>query len=270
MSLLALLGLLSVAGFSLPGNSGVITEVARRAEPTPAAKVIVRVVRTPVPSTPPTATATATTTATPSPVPTDTPQPSPPPLLPAVATIDPSQEAARAANGSQPNPSPTRDPNILPNGVRYGDHHPNLPGRVVRITSPNIELDTKIYEVYVTKKGLWEVADYAAGHHYSSANPGEGSNVVISGHNNWRGEVFRHLEDLKPGDVLQLWTQEGKEYQYKVEEIKKLKETGVSYAQRMKNAEVINPTGHEQLTLVTCWPYTTFTHRLIVIAKPLE
>jgi sortase A len=272
VSLLTLLGLLSVVGFSLPGSNGVGTEITRQVEPTHTAIVIARVIRTPVP--PATATATPTSTptatATPSPEPTATTQPTSPPALPAVATIDSQQEATAAAEGSQPPPAPTRDPNILPNGVRYGDHNPNLPGRVVRITSPNIKLDTNIYEVYVTKKGLWEVADYAAGHHFSSANPGEGSNVVISGHNNWRGEVFRYLEDLKPGDVLQLWTQEGKEYQYKVEEIKKLKETGVSYAQRMKNAEVINPTDHEQLTLVTCWPYTTFTHRLIVIAKPLE
>ncbi|HEX9987663.1 MAG TPA: sortase [Chloroflexia bacterium] len=237
VSLLALLGLLSVAGFSLLGSTEVGEDLARQTEATPTAIVIARVVRTLVP--PATATPTSTATSTATATPTFT-------------------------------PSPTQDPDILPNGVRYGDHNPNLPGRVVRITSPNIKLDTEVYEVYVTKDDLWEVADYAAGHHYTSANPGEGSNVVISGHNNWRGEVFRYLENLKIGDVIQLWTQDGKEYKYKVEEIKKLKEAGVSYAQRIKNAQVIEPTDHEQLTLVTCWPYTTFTHRLIVIAKPLQ
>lgn len=252
VSLLALLGLLSVTGFSLPGNTGVGTNVARQTEPTPTARVIARAART---STPP-ATPTPTATPTPSPEPTAIPQ---------TATPQPVSPTALPVT-----PSPTRDPSILPNGVRYGDHHPNLPGRVVRIASPNIKLDTKIYEVYVKKNDLWEVADYAAGHHYDSANPGEGGNVVIAGHNNWRGEVFRYLENLKPGDVIQLWTQAGKEYRYKVEEMKKLKETGVSYAQRLKNAEVILPTDQEQLTLITCWPYTTFTHRLIVIAKPLQ
>jgi sortase A len=253
VSLLALLGLLSVAGFSLLSNTDVGADVARQAEPTPTAIVIARVVRTPVPP------ATATSTATPTPTSTITSTATP------TTTFTPSPVPT-----ATPQPAPTRDPNILPNGVRYGDHNPNLPGRVVRITSPNIKLDAKVYEVYVTKNDLWEVADYAAGHHYSSTNPGEGSNVVISGHNNWRGEVFRYLENLKPGNVIQLWTQDGKEHKYKVEEIKKLKETGVSYAQRIKNAEVIEPTDHEQLTLVTCWPYTTFTHRLIVIAKPLQ
>lgn len=153
--------------------------------------------------------------------------------------------------------------------MRYGDHKPDLAGRIVRIASPNIKLDASVYEVYI-KKNTWEVADYAAGHSYNSANPGEGNNIVLSGHNNWRGEVFRYLENLKPGDIIQVWTQAGKEYDYHVTDIRKLKEAGVSMAQRLKNAEVMNPTGFEQLTLITCWPYVTYTHRIIVTALPVE
>ena len=167
------------------------------------------------------------------------------------------------------NPAPKQKPGeiILPNGVRYGDPRPNLPHRVVRIAAPAIKLDASVYEVYV-KNGAWEVAEYAAGHHYNSPNPGEGGNIVISGHNNWKGEVFRYLEFLKPGDEIDLWTLEGKQYKYVVQEIMKLKEAGVSYQQRLRNAQVMNPTPYEQLTLITCWPYTTYTHRLVVIAKP--
>jgi len=161
------------------------------------------------------------------------------------------------------------DPNILPNGVRYGERRPKLPGRIVRVASLNVKLDTSVYEVYI-QKGIWEVAEYAGGHHYNSKNPGEGGNIILSGHNNWKGEVFRYLEFIQVGHEIKVWTLEGKEYTYRVEEIKKLKEKGESYAQRLKNAEIMNPTPHEQLTLITCWPYTTFTHRLIVIAKPVE
>lgn len=174
---------------------------------------------------------------------------------------------------STPTPRPTRaarrDPNILPNGVRYGERTPNLPGRIVRIASPNVKLDTPVYEVYI-QKDKWEVADYAGGHHYNSMNPGEGGNIVVSGHNNWRGEVFRYLEFINIGDEINVWTLEGKKYTYRVEELKKLKEKGESYDQRLKNAQVMNPTPYEQLTLITCWPYTTFTHRLIVIARPVQ
>ncbi len=172
---------------------------------------------------------------------------------------------------AKPAPPKPADPNILPNGVRYGDPKPNLPDRIVRIASPNIKLDTSVYEVYVDRKAnVWEVADYAAGHNYNSANPGEGGNIVLAGHNNWRGEVFRYLEFLKPGDTIQLWTLSGKEYDYRVTDIQKLLDTGVSMAQHIKNAQVMNPTDHEQLTLITCWPYVTYTHRLIVTALPVQ
>jgi sortase A len=163
------------------------------------------------------------------------------------------------------------DPNLLPNGVRYGDPRPNLPDRIVRIASPNVKLNTTVYEVYIDRKAnVWEVADYAAGHNYNSANPGEGGNIVLSGHNNWRGEVFRYLEFLKLGDTIQLWTLSGKEYDYRVTNTQKLLDTGVSIAQHIKNAQVMNPTNYEQLTLITCWPYTTYTHRLIITALPVK
>ena len=163
----------------------------------------------------------------------------------------------------------SNDPNLLPNGVRYGERRPKLPNRIVRIASSDIKLDTEVYEVYAPKS-VWEVADYAGGHHYDSRNPGEGGNIVVSGHNNWRGEVFRYLELLKPGHTINVWTLDGKKYTYEVQELKKLKEAGASMAQRLLNAKVMDPTPTEQLTLITCWPYKTFTHRIIVIAKPLK
>ncbi len=221
-------------------------------------------------------------TATPAVVPV-TPTAAPPPeqaLLPDGPTQAGTGEGGQQGQSGQPSialtptavkpaPASKQKPGelILPNGVKYGDPRPNLPHRVVRIAAPAIKLDTSVYEVYV-KNGAWEVAEYAAGHHYNSLNPGEGGNIVISGHNNWKGEVFRYLEFLKPGDEIDLWTLEGKQYKYVVQEIRKLKEAGVSYQQRLKNAQVMNPTPYEQITLITCWPYTTYTHRLVVIARP--
>lgn len=177
--------------------------------------------------------------------------------------------SASTPKPQQAQAKPTIDVATLPNGVRYGDHKPNLPGRIVRITSPNIKLDTPVYEVYA-KNNQWEVADYAAGHHYNTKNPGEGGNIVLSGHNNWHGEVFRYLENLKVGDEIDLWTLAGKQYKYEVKKVEKFKEAGASLSQRLNNGQVMAPTSYEQLTLITCWPYTTFTHRLVVTAKPVE
>jgi len=185
-----------------------------------------------------------------------------------VSVAQSSNSKPTAKPTTAPKPAP-KDPNLMPNGVRYGDHYPKLPDRIVRIASPNIKLDAKVYEVYA-KNGAWEVADYAAGHNYNSANPGEGGNIVLAGHNNWRGEVFRYLEFLKPGNEIDVWTLEGKEYKYKVDNIEKLKEAGATMAERLAHGQVMDPTPFEQLTLITCWPYTTYTHRLIVTAKPMQ
>jgi sortase A len=38
---------------------------------------------------------------------------------------------------------------------------------------------------------------------------------------------------------------------------------------RMNNAQWILPSVDERLTLISCWPYETNTHRLIVVARPL-
>jgi sortase A len=212
--------------------------------------------------------------------PTPAPIAQAPTLLPDDRPATPTRNPQPTAQATQappkkatPTPAPPRaqDPSLLPNGVRYGDPRPNLADRIVRIASPDIKLDTSAYEVYLDKKSnTWQVADYAAGHNYNSANPGEGGNIVLSGHNNWRGEVFRYLEFLKPGNTIKLWTLEGKEYDYRVTDIQKLQEAGASMDQRLKNAQVMNPTDHEQLTLITCWPYTTYTHRLIVTALPVK
>ena len=191
-----------------------------------------------------------------------------PPLTPTGAAA--TAKATGTAATSVRSPKKEAGTPTSANSVRYGERTPNLPQRIVRVASADIKLDTKVYEVYVSAKGLWEVADYAAGHHYSSKNPGEGGNIILSGHNNWRGEVFRYLEFLKPGDALKVWTLEGKEYRYRVEQVQKVKEAGVPMAQRLENARVMDDTPYEQLTLITCWPYKTYTHRLIVIAKPVQ
>lgn len=114
---------------------------------------------------------------------------------------------------------------------------------------------------------VWDVAAYAVGHHFSSANPGEGENVVLSGHDDWQGEVFRDLYKLKNGDKIIVQTGT-KTWSYHVETRFALQEIGAPLNQRLDNAVFIGATGDERLTLITCWPYSVDDHRLIVIARP--
>jgi sortase A len=115
----------------------------------------------------------------------------------------------------------------------------------------------------------WIVPANAAGWHVSSALPGHGENVVLSGHHNIEGKVFRYVVNLHIGDEITLYVGDAA-YVYVVTEKYILKEAGMPLAVRKKNAQWILPTGDERLTLVTCWPYEWpgNTHRVIVVALP--
>ena len=109
----------------------------------------------------------------------------------------------------------------------------------------------------------WEVADFAAGFHKGSAYPGHVGNTVISGHHNIRGQVFRYLHKLEPGDDVYLYVGE-QEYRYVVTAKYRVRERGAPESVRRENARWIQPTTDERLTLVTCWPYTGNSHRIII------
>lgn len=148
------------------------------------------------------------------------------------------------------------------------------PGPPTRIVAPSISLDTKVVEVGWTLKEqggttykIWTVADYAAGWHNESARPGEVGNMVITGHNNMRGEVFRNVVDLGPGDEIIVYVGD-EAHTYVVESRLLLLEKGASAEDRANNAKWIGEFPDERLTLITCWPYTGNSHRVVVIAKP--
>jgi len=150
---------------------------------------------------------------------------------------------------------------------------PNPPDRLV---IPRIELDSAIVPIgwhSVEQEGVsarvWEVADYVVGWHETSGYPGRIGNIVLNGHHNIKGEVFRHLVDLEPGDQVYVYAQE-QPYAFEVTEKHILKEKGEPLSVRRGNAKWIEPTGDERLTMITCWPYTNNTHRLVVVAKPVS
>lgn len=149
-----------------------------------------------------------------------------------------------------------------------------LPSRLV---IPAIKVDTPVVELgWKTSKTAsgsifseWDVAEYAAGWHKNSSVPGETGNIVMSGHNNILGSVFRELDQLKRGDTLEVFAG-GTEYTYSVDEVMILPEKHASDQQRKANAKYIQETTDDRLTLVSCWPRDDNTHRIVVIAKPVD
>ena len=128
------------------------------------------------------------------------------------------------------------------------------------------------WETFIDHRGNlitgWHVADYAAGWHSGSAYPGQPDNCVISGHNNFRGEVFRELYTVEPGADVYLYVGQT-EYRFVVIDAFMLRENGEPEEVRYQNARWIGPTTEERLTLVSCWPYLEPTHRVIVICMPV-
>jgi sortase A len=145
-----------------------------------------------------------------------------------------------------------------------------------RIVAPDIKLDADVvpmtWEV-IDRRGVmvseWLVPANAAGWHVNSALPGNQENVVLSGHNNIEGKVFRYLSDLEPGNKVTLYAGDTA-YEYTVTEKYILRESGMPLEVRQRNAQWMMPTGEERLTLVSCWPYEWpgNSHRVVIVARP--
>jgi sortase (surface protein transpeptidase) len=107
-----------------------------------------------------------------------------------------------------------------------------------------------------------------------SLNPGEGGNIILVGHNtnvgiDWAG-VFYNLASLQPGTEIILSTEDGGEYHYIVQLVKKVPWKRQSEAELLKHQRFLFPTESEQLTLVTCGGVftTQYSARIYVVAVP--
>jgi sortase A len=237
--------------------------------PTPTATFVIEPVGAPpeiLPETPlegegtPTIVLDETTTVEPTAAPTDTPAPPTPTLT---ATPTPTAAAVEVPPTNTPAPAPPSQP---PAAAESGP-----PSRVV---VKSVGIDTPVTPVgwsVVFQNGreysVWDVADYVSGWHNTSALPGQPGNTVLSGHHNIRGEVFRYLVDVQEGDEVDVYVGDTV-YPYYVQQKLIVKEKDEPVEVRRQNAQWISPTDDIRLTMVTCWPYTNNTHRVIVVAKP--
>jgi LPXTG-site transpeptidase (sortase) family protein len=153
-----------------------------------------------------------------------------------------------------------------------------IPGEIpVRLIIPSIYLDAPVVpartgtlKIRGQEFSSWQAPDeYAAGWHDSSALLGKPGNTVFSGHHNIYGEVFRNLIDVEIGDKIFVLGPKGM-HLYVVANKMLVPEKYEQIDTRMENARWILETDDERLTLITCWPYESNTHRLILVASPIE
>lgn len=103
----------------------------------------------------------------------------------------------------------------------------------------------------------WEQLKKGVAQHIGTANPGDNGNVVLSGHDDVFGEVFRDLDKLQSGDQVILYTMQ-RQYTYFVTETRIVEPSQV---------EVMNPTSDPTVTLISCYPYMVDNKRIVVFAK---
>jgi LPXTG-site transpeptidase (sortase) family protein len=144
-----------------------------------------------------------------------------------------------------------------------------------RLVIPSIYLDAPIVPVHYKEIDSggdiyhqWRVpAEFAVGWQDESALLGLPGNTVLNGHHNAYGMVFKNLIKLNIGDVIIVYSN-GVEFRYVVAAKMLLPERGQTLATRLENARWIQPSLDERLTLVTCWPAESNTHRVIIVAFP--
>lgn len=208
-------------------------------------------------------------------VPPPEPPPAPPPPEPAPPTATP--EAQPPDQYPLPTPTATATPEPAPPPPAPAPNPVPASGDGIptRLVVESVGIDTKVIPVgwqVVEQSGhqysIWQVADYAAGWHETTAHLGQPGNTVMAGHHNVNGEVFRDLVNVEVGDRVTVYAGDQK-FDYVVDLKTIVKEKGEPIEVRQRNAQWIASTTDERLTLVTCWPYTNNTHRVIVVAKPL-
>ena len=125
------------------------------------------------------------------------------------------------------------------------------PEQAIRIQIPAIDVDAP-----VVQGDGWEQLKRGVGQQVGTPDPGKNGNIVLSGHNDVYGEVFRYLDRLSPGDRIILFTNQ-RQYTYVVTGIQMVEPTAV---------EVMAQTLDPRVTLISCHPYLIDDHRIVVSA----
>jgi sortase A len=116
--------------------------------------------------------------------------------------------------------------------TRLGEMSP-----IGRLEIPRVRISAMVAEGTSSR-----VLSRAVGHAVGTALPGQPGNVTLAAH---RDTFFRHLGDVRSGDIVEL-KEPGHDYKYQVR---------FTAVVGPKDTWVLDPTGKETLTLLTCYPF---------------
>jgi sortase A len=123
--------------------------------------------------------------------------------------------------------------------------------QAIRVQIPAIGVDSP-----VVQGNSWEQLKKGVGQTIGTPNPGENGNIVLAGHNDVYGEVFRYLDRLTPGDLVILFSSR-RQYTYVIINTQMVEPTAV---------EVMAQTPNARVTLISCHPYLIDDHRIVISA----
>jgi LPXTG-site transpeptidase (sortase) family protein len=133
------------------------------------------------------------------------------------------------------------------------------PGPVMSVNIPRLKLKSGVIQT------SWEAPPFTVGQIKGSANITQGNTVLIGHLTGAAGNVFAHLDQLKPGDEITAMSR-GLPYSFVVSR---------TFESTNDDKAPIQPADESRLTLMTCagiWnPFThDYSQRLWVIAEPPE
>ncbi len=138
----------------------------------------------------------------------------------------------------------------------------NLDAPIVPVSFKDIKVGNQVYYQWLAPQ------EFAAGWQETSALLGLPGNTVLNGHHNAYGKVFKDLVTLSIGDELSIYSGSN-EFRYQVVAKMLLPERFAPLSQRMENARWIESSTDERITLITCWPANSNTHRVVIVAFPI-
>ncbi len=142
----------------------------------------------------------------------------------------------------------------------------NMPGEEIGyVKLPEQDMIAPIYQpVGLTNKETEDVMNFSIGHEATSYLPGEGHQIVLSGH---REEQFSALKDVQEGDPAVVVIGQNV-FVYEVYEIGRVAPSGDEALETVRGY-----TEEEELVMYTCYPFVPFTpvsERQYVKAKRVE
>lgn len=123
---------------------------------------------------------------------------------------------------------------------------------LARLTIPRLGLRV----VVVEGTGAGELAR-GPGHYPTTPLPGLGGTVAVAGHRTTYSQPFRHLDELRAGDRIDLTTPYGS-FRYSVYEQKVVDD---------RDWSVVRARSFEQLVLTACHPLYSAAKRIVVSAR---